>query len=373
MNVGGPALQCTALTEDLDTARFDSLLLTGSVAEGEADYIDLRAPDLPHKRVPGLGRSVRAGGDARAIAAIVAEMHRFRPHIVHTHTAKAGVLGRVAARIERVPLTVHTFHGHLLHGYFGPVAETAVATVERTLARDTTALVAVGSRVRDDLLAARIGRPDQFTVVPPGVQMPPGPPAEEARRSLGLPETGPVVAFVARLTDIKRPDRMLEVAARVASATPHATFVVVGAGPLLHSMREQVVARSLPVVFAGWRSDVETVYAAADIALLTSDNEGMPVSLIEASAAGVPCVTTDVGSAGEVVLHGETGFVVQESVAALSEAIIRLIRDSNKRQRMGAAAAAHASRAFGRQRLVTDIELLYDHIIATSGLSYRRW
>ncbi len=172
MNVGGPALQVTALADGLDPERFEQRLLVGNVGEGEADYLDLRAPHVEATRVRGLGRSPDPTGDARALAALVREMREFRPHIVHTHTAKAGVLGRSAAVLARVPIRVHTFHGHLLHGYFSPRVTSAVTAVERAFADMTTRLVAVGRQVRDELLAAGIGRPDQYVVVPPGVALP---------------------------------------------------------------------------------------------------------------------------------------------------------------------------------------------------------
>src|SRR3954467_15699358 len=181
MNVGGPALQVTGLVQGMNADRFDHRLLTGSVGPGEADYVELRAPGLPLTKVVGLGRSPRPLDDARALRMLVHEMRAFRPHIVHTHTAKAGVLGRTAATITRVPALVHTFHGHLLHGYFSPAVTRAVVQTERLLARRTDRLVSVGARVRDDLLAAGVGKASQYTVVAPGIALPPLPARDAAR------------------------------------------------------------------------------------------------------------------------------------------------------------------------------------------------
>jgi len=149
LNVGGPALQATVLSEGLDPARFDHRLLAGAIDANEGDYVVLRAPDLPVERVAGLGRSPHLGNDAHAMWRIAQVIREFRPHIVHTHKAKAGVLGRVAAWTHRAPATVHHFHGHLLTGYFSPAKTSLVAGVERALAYPTTALVAVGEQVRD--------------------------------------------------------------------------------------------------------------------------------------------------------------------------------------------------------------------------------
>jgi glycosyltransferase involved in cell wall biosynthesis len=365
-NVGGPALQVAALTTGLDPDRFETKLLVGRIGDAEADYLPLRADDVAPLRVPGLGRDPHAFGDARALATLVREMRAFRPHIVHTHTAKAGVLGRVAARIARVPATVHTFHGHLLHGYFSPTVTRAVVATERLLASRTTRLVAVGERVRDELLAERIGRPEQYHVVPPGVTVAAAPERDAARHALGLPLDRPVVGFVARLTAVKRPDRFAEVARRVATTDPDVEFVVAGGGELLDDLRGRLHDLGERVHFLGWRADVETVYGALDVCVLTSDNEGMPVSLIEAAHCGVPAVAPDVGSVAEVVRDGMTGIVTSTEMSDIAAAVSTLVRDPPRRAQLGGAAAVHARRRFGVARLVRDTEALYDGIVRTS-------
>jgi glycosyltransferase involved in cell wall biosynthesis len=365
MNVGGPALQVTGLVEGMDPQRFDHRLLTGSVAEGEADYIELRAPGLPHATVTGLGRSPKPLDDLRALRALRREIRAFRPHIVHTHTAKAGVLGRVAAKSAGVPALVHTFHGHLLHGYFSPAVTRGVVQVERTLARATTRLVAVGGQVRDDLLEAGIGTRDKYVVVPPGIALPPAPTRAEARAALGLPADAVVAVLVARLTTIKRPERFVEIARRLAATHPDAVFAVVGEGDL----HEQLQREAGPNVrFLGWRADVETVYAASDLAVLTSDNEGMPVSLIEAALSGVPAVSTRVGSVAEVVLDGRSGWLTDVSTDALATAVDRALADRTALVAAGVEARRHASASFGRSRLVADTERLYEEIAVEKGL-----
>lgn len=366
MNVGGPALQVTGLVQGLDGMRFDHRLLTGSVGPGEADYVELRAPGLPLTRIRGLGRSPEPLDDARALRLLYREMRAFRPHIVHTHTAKAGVLGRVAARAAGVPAVVHTFHGHLLHGYFSPTVTRGVTQVERTLARRTTRLVAVGSKVRDELLQAGVGRAEQYVVVPPGIALPAAPSRAAARATLALPPEVSVVVLVARLTTVKRPERFLEVARRLAAAHPDAIFAVVGEGDLLPELQAQAGSN---VRFLGWRADVETVYAASDLAVLTSDNEGMPVSLIEAALCGVPAVATRVGSVAEVVLDGRTGWLCEPSTEALTAVVDAVLSDPGRLRSAGQAAREHATGAFSRDRLVADTERLYEQIAAEKGLS----
>jgi glycosyltransferase involved in cell wall biosynthesis len=367
MNVGGPAMQVATLLRGLDPDRYDHRLYTGHVADGEADYQRLCAPDVTLHRVSGLGRSPHLGGDASALADLVARMRGFRPHIVHTHTAKAGVLGRVAAMLTRVPVLVHTFHGHLLHGYFPPAKTRLVTALERALARRTHHLVAVGERVRDDLLACGIGRADRYSVIAPGTTLPPLPDRAAARRSLGLPADAPVVAYVGRVTGIKRPDRLIATARQVRHALPGTTFVVCGAGDRLDETARAAAALGDTVRFIGWRPDVHTVYAAADVVILTSDNEGTPVSLIEAALAGRPAVATRVGSVAEVVVDGVTGMLTRPHADDLARAAGHLLRDPVLRERLGRQAAALATRRFGPDRLVADIDRLYTTIAVARG------
>ena len=327
-----------------------------------------RAPDLPVEHIRGLGRAPRPLDDARALVQLNTAIRHFRPHIVHTHKAKAGMLGRSAAWVNRVPATVHTFHGHLLHGYFSPAKTRAVVAVERGLARPTTALVAVGDRVRDELLTAGIGRRRQYTVVAPGVELGPLPDPASARQNLGLPSVGPIVMFVGRLTAVKRPQRFVEMAIAIAASHPDACFAIAGDGELVDEIRARARPLGRRMVFLGWRGDVETVYSASDVVVLTSDNEGMPVSLIEAAASGTPAVTTRVGSAPEVVADGVTGFVTDKDASALAVAVARLLDDSTLRASMARAASERAREKFGAERLASDVATLYEELAATSTI-----
>ena len=294
-------------------------------------------------------------------------MRRFRPHIVHTHTAKAGTLGRAAAILARVPGRVHTFHGHLLQGYFAPPATRLVARAESLLARRTDRLIAVGAQVRDDLLAAGIGRAEQYDVVAPGTRLGELPDRLAARRALGLPQDFPVVAYVGRLTRIKRPDRLIAVARDVIQAVPDAHFVVCGDGELAAEVAGTATDLGRSLRLLGWRADVETVYAAADLILLTSDNEGMPVSLIEAGLAGVPAVATAVGSVAEVVEDGQTGLLAPREAGDLARSVVRLLGDAALRDRLGVGAAARCRELFGPERLVSDVQRVYEEVAAQHG------
>ena len=370
MNVGGPAWQASVLTRGLDGERWETLLVCGDVGDDEADFVDLRDPSLPLCRIPSLGRSIRPGDDLRAWWALRRIVRTFGPDVIHTHTAKAGVIGRLAG--WRVPVRVHTFHGHVLHGYFGWAVTSLVRLVESILARKTTALVAVGGRVRDDLRAAGIGRSADWTVIAPGVASAVPVDRIVARRQLGLPVDRPLVLFVGRITAVKRLDRLLEAMAEVVSRLPEAILAVAGEGDLLEDSIERSASLGESIRFLGWRQDLAPLYAAADVVAISSDNEGMPVTLIEAAMAGIPAVTTDVGSAGEVVVDGVTGYVVPPDVEALAEGLVGLLTDHEIRARMGGEARLRAEELFGVERLVADHARLYERLVDGGRASPRR-
>ncbi|MFC0863440.1 glycosyltransferase [Sphaerimonospora cavernae] len=360
MNVGGPATQVLGLSEGMNSEEFDHRLYTGHVDDGEGDHLRLRDASVRAHRVAGLGRSVSPADDVRALFRLVGAMRRFRPHIVHTRTAKAGALGRTAARLSGVGAArIHVFHGHLLHGYFSPAKLRLYISAERVLASMSDRLVTVGAQVRDELLAAGIGRPEQYVVIPPGVRLGPVPGRDAARAELGLPRDAPVVAYVGRLTRIKRPDRFLDVARAVLHRVPACRFLVCGDGELRQELERGVQHVRGSFDLLGWRRDVETVYAAADVVLLTADNEGTPLTLVEAGMAATPVVSTRVGSVAEVVRDGHTGLLAAPDAAELAEHVVRLLSDTGLSRRMGEAARDWTTRAFGVERLVSDTEHLY--------------
>lgn len=363
MNVGGPAWQVSVLTRGLEAEKFETRLVTGDVDGGEADFMELRDPGLPVLRIPTLGRSVRILGDFRTLAAIRRAIKEYRPDIVHTHTTKAGLLGRLAAMSCGVPVLVHTFHGHILHGYFSRLAVGAVRLLEAWLAHRTTALVAVGERVRDELIEAGVGRTDQYVVIPPGVETNVLEDPTSARKQLGLPVESPVVLFVGRLTAVKRTDRLIAAMAQVLDRRPDVLLVIVGEGELLNETRRLAATLGPSIRFLGWQRDMAQFYAAADCAILTSDNEGMPVSLIEAAMAGTPAVTTNVGSASEVVVDGVTGFLVKPDPADVAEGLLRLLND-DARGTLGVNARNRALEIFGTERLIDDHERLYEGLVS---------
>ncbi len=360
MNVGGPAVQVSGLMRGFDAQVFDQELVTGYCAADEADYLEKVATDVKSVRIDGLGRSIKPRADLTALFAIIKEIRRFKPEVIHTHTAKAGVVGRIASILSgHRSIRVHTFHGHLLNGYFGAGKTKLVILVEKLLALSTDQLLAVGAKVKDDLLEVGIGNQNKFGVMPPGLQLAEVPSKAAARKVLGLKDDAFYCAFIGRITQIKRPDRFLDVVAELKSRGINLHFIVAGAGDLLHYCQDRAKAENLPVTFLGWREDIEVVLAAADFVLLTSDNEGTPLSLIQAGMVGIPVVATNVGSTNEIVVNGETGLLTDLSVKELSDAVVKVAIDSALRANMGAAGKEYTLARYGVARLVKDHQDLY--------------
>ena len=369
LNIGGPAIQAITLTRRLQPLGYETLLVRGSEAphEGSMDHL---ADELGVRplRIASMGREL-GPGDAAAFMRLVRVLRRFGPDIVHTHAAKAGTLGRLATLVpgrRARPITVHTFHGHSLTGYFSRPKAATFLRVERFLASRTTRLVAVSEEVRDDLVALGVAPADRIEVVALGLDL-----ARfdvdaqtrarrrgELRARLGIPAAARVVTLVARLVPIKRVDRFLEVARRLAEQRDDVWFLVAGDGEL----RDELRARPQPprIVWAGFQRDVASVCFASDVVVLTSDNEGTPVSLIEAQAAGVPVVSTRVGGAAAVVDPASGALVERDDVDGFARAVRTLL----DREVVAGDPRAHVMRTFALDRLVADVDDLYRRLLA---------
>ena len=366
MNVGGPAVQVSGLMRGFNSDEFEHRLYTGFCATDEADYLDSVATDIKAIRIDGLGRRVSLRGDIRAFLSLVKVIREFKPHIIHTHTAKAGFLGRLASLVSlQKSVRVHTFHGHLLNGYFGSFKSMLVVIAERALAFVTQQLLAVGNKVRQDLLEAGIGSKEKFGLMPPGLAIGNLPSKNEGLTFFGLNNERLQCAFIGRVTQIKRPDRFLDVVSEIKKRQISLDFFIAGDGELLEVCRERIIAEDLPVKVLGWQSNIEKVLSAADIVVLTSDNEGTPLSLIQAGMAGLPVVSTNVGSVPEVVLDKATGLITSLDVQEIADALEKLVSDKALRAQLGIAAQEFTLANFGVQRLVCDHESLYKKLLTS--------
>jgi glycosyltransferase involved in cell wall biosynthesis len=289
-------------------------------------------------------------------------LRKIKPDIVHTHTAKAGVIGRLTALIA-VPSAkrVHTFHGHLLHGYFSPTKTKIVIWIEKSLARITSLILTVGNKVRTDLLNVGIGKADSMKVTFPGLSVSTRNSRKQTREDLGISEDETVLIFVGRLTNIKRPDRLINAYRDSLTAQTNSTLLVVGDGELKEQTEK--AAAGLNVKFLGWRTDVYELMAASDIAILTSDNEGMPITLIEAAHLGIPAISTDVGSVSDVVLHAQTGYLTSLDESVIAERIKQLVISPSLRAKFGDAAKIHAGKNFSVDSMVNFHKGVYQDLV----------
>lgn len=364
MNIGGPAVLVADLIRNIDSQTFKQLLVTGYCEVNESDYLDEVATDIEAVRIPGLGRSVSALKDISAFIGLIREIRKFKPDLIHTHTAKAGVLGRIAGLIAKPSARrVHTYHGHLLHGYFGKVKSLLVVFIERVLAWISHGLVSIGTNVRRDLLRVGIGTEGKFHVIFPGLQDLQRLSKKQARDELGLDLKKIYIVFVGRLTHIKRPDRLIEIASGLKTNYTNAHILVAGAGELFDIVKSEAESRNLPMTFYGWRNDIARILSASDISILCSDNEGIPLTLIQAAQAGLPIVSTDVGSVSDIVKNGENGNLVACSSSELLQALEIVIRDEVLRFKFGVAGEVRAGKFFSSQNMVESHEQLYQKLI----------
>jgi glycosyltransferase involved in cell wall biosynthesis len=376
LNVGGPALHVSYLTSELDQIGYRTVLVAGRVSEGEGSMeYAARERGIEPVYVPSLQREISLVVDARAVARIIGLIRDFRPHILHTHTAKAGAVGRMAAILAgaaRPQAVVHTFHGHVLRGYFGGPKTEAFRLLERRLALASDALIAVSPEVRDDLVRLGIAPESKISVIRLGLDLasrvaaPPGA-GGQLRAALDIPADAFVVGWLGRMTEIKRVDDLLRA---FVDLPTDAHLVLAGDGPL--RPRLEALARELGigprVHFAGFRDDVGAVYAACDAVALTSANEGTPVSVIEALAAGVPVVSTDVGGVADVVDAGRSGFLAPPGdIGSVADGLRRLAADRSVREQMGAAGRVGVVERYSVQRLVHDVDVLYRDLLGRAA------
>jgi len=352
LNVGGTARYITQLANELPKHDIETFVATGFVQGAEVEDESAQSIDLI--RIKSMGRSIRPIKDHFARMQLDKIIREVKPDIIHTHTFKAGYVVRM--KKQPVPV-IHTFHGHLLDDpEFSGFKSRVIVEVERMLAKRSSRLVTVGRRVADELLEQRIGIKDQYINIPPGVVALNVTPKEQALKNLNLPDDGkPIVGWIARVTGVKNPMLALD----VANAMPDTRFVMAGGGDLLEKVRSAAPAN---VSVIGW-AQAEDLFGASDIILSTSENEGMPVALIEAQLAGKPVIATDVGSVSEVILNHETGIVTSKNSGSIALALESLLLDKQRRSEMGTLAISRANALFSVERMINAHIALYKSIV----------
>ena len=334
MNVGGPAVQICNLMNKLDRGLFEQLLVTGYCGEGEKEYLEGEKVEFQIHRIRELGVSINFLRDLVAILKIIRIIYKFKPDIIHTHTAKAGFMGRIAGIMyPRSIKIIHTFHGHLLYGYFPKWKTKLIISAEVILGYFTDFLIAVGETVKEELISVGVGNQRKFLVINPGIEEIPRLEKKAWVKKFNLPEDKFIIAFVGRLTKIKRIDRLVEVIKLAKKELNTVHFIIAGGGIEEEYLKRQVEDFHLPVTYVGWIKSLNEITCLADAYILTSDNEGTPISLIQAMIAGIPIISTDVGSVSDVVENGVSGILTKANPEELFQAV-KIISTNQEKYRL---------------------------------------
>jgi glycosyltransferase involved in cell wall biosynthesis len=380
LNMGGPTLHVSYLSAGLVDRGYETILVAGTVGQGEQSmaYVAERL-GVPVVTIPHLHRDISPVRDLLATWRLARMMRVERPTILHTRTAKAGAVGRAAALLagrSRPPIIVHTFHGHVLRGYFGRFWTGFFRQLERLLARITDALVAVSPEVRDELVALGVAPESKFRVIRLGIELDTrvstdGAARTDTRRAMGVPEHRFVVGWIGRMTAVKRTDVVLKAFQALRDDGVDAVLCMVGDGPDRVAVEE--LAGQLGIVrhclFPGYQEEVGPFFAAFDVFVLPSGNEGTPVTAIEALASGCPVVATRVGGLPDVVGDGVDGFLVEPgAVDELASRLGELARNPELRARMGAAGRERMQTRYAVDRLIDDVDRLYRELLKKKGI-----
>jgi len=382
LNMGGPAIHVANLAAGLETRGYHTTLVAGSLARGE-DSMAFLAERLGVAvlSVPEMEREVSPLNDARSVLRLAELIRATRPHVLHTHTAKAGALARAAALLAadaRPPIVVHTFHGHVLKGYFGPGRTAFFRSVERTLASASDVLVAVSAQVRDELVELGVAPPEKFVVIRLGIPLVErlgGPAAGlDLRHAYGIPGDAFVVGWVGRMTGVKDTASVVRIVRAACDRGVDAVLCLVGDGPDREALEQ--LAHELGVArrcyFAGYQPEIAAYYGLFDAFVLPSVNEGTPVSVIEALASGTPVVANRVGGVPDVVRDGVDGFLVEPGdVETAAERVATLAGDPSLRARLGESARKRVLGRYSVERLVDDVDRLYRSLLEAKSVDGR--
>ncbi|MEJ6583744.1 MAG: glycosyltransferase [Crocinitomicaceae bacterium] len=374
-NIGGPTYNATFLTAFLGP-EYETLLVGGLPDEGESDSLFiLENYDVKPLIIDEMVRNPSLSSDRKAYKKLKQIIKDFQPDIVHTHAAKAGALGRRAAISCKVPVVIHTFHGHIFHSYFGKIKTSIFKTIERRLAKKSDAIIAISEIQKYELSKVhRIVEEEKITVVPLGFDLVPFrdkrmSERENVRTAHKIDSETVAIAIVGRLAPIKNHSYFLDVMEAVLKLTTKKIKVfIVGDGTekeIIETRVKEINAIHPNVVqMTSWIEDIGKFNAGMDIICLTSKNEGTPVSLIEAQAAGIPVVTTDVGGVRDIIIEGETGHVIPGDQQKLFiKKVLDLVENENKREKMSQNGWSHVEEKFHYLTLVKNMEKLYSRLL----------
>jgi len=371
LNIGGPSFQTIFLTQRLNSDKFESVLVCGVTDPHEGSMMDLaNQRGVKPITISHLHRSISPYHDLAAFMQLYLLLKREKPHIVHTHTSKAGTLGRLAAWMAGVPVIIFTLHGSYFHDHFSPVKTRLFTWIDRVLAHTSDRIIAVSRAEREEILEHKIGNERKVVNIPLGLELDELFTCEEhkgiLRAELGIDESVKLVGIVARLSPIKGHKFFLDAAKTILQSYENIIFLLVGDGELRQELEEYVrsLGISHKVMFLGFRRDLPVVYADLDVLVLSSLNEGLPVTVIEGMAAAKPIVATRVGGVPELLDDGESGIIVSPSdPEGLAEGIIKVLNEPKATEEMGKRGRESAMSRYRIDILTENIANLYERIL----------
>ena len=373
MNVGGPAFLIKELMLGLDDSLIDQVLVYGVCEGKETEITGVSALGKTHQ-LPTLRRSVNLLADLRSLIALRKLIKAEKPDLIDTHTFKAGFLIRTLYlfSIKKSVKITHHFHGHLLNGYFSKKTLILYRQIETILAKKADVLITDGDSITRDLVLNNIAALDNFLSITPGVAKPHSMDVGSGKlRELALKDLRPVVAFIGRLAPIKRPDRFLQIVEELTSRNVKCDFIMYGEGELFSEVQKQITERKIRVNLFPFQPDIYEIFTNIDILLMTSDNEGTPLTVMESSFAGVPCVGTDVGSMKEIVKNGVNGFLVVPDIDLLADKIEELVNDIPTLLSLKQTSKTYAQDHFNVRDYVVAHQNLYLSLVRSGKTSLR--
>lgn len=380
--IGGPSLNATLLSKHM-APDYETMLVIGGKDDHEQDAMHL-AENLGIEPVvvPSMKRDINLSEDRKAYNDIKKLIKDYRPDIVHTHAAKSGAIGRLAASACNVPTIVHTFHGHVFHSYFGKVKTNAFIQIERYLARKSSGIIAISDIQKNELGSIyKICPEEKIKVIPLGLDLDKFQENTAAKRKAFraqylIKDDEIAIGIVGRIVPVKNHSLFVSAIAKLmAQSNKKLRFIIIGDGDMRPQMENELAAESIDysyfpehpraakAICTSWLTEMDIVFSGLDIVALTSHNEGTPVSLIEAQAAGKPVVSTNVGGVADVVLEGITGYITPPNDAtAFCAALLKLTENDERRTNMGYAGVQNVQSRFSYQRLVSDMGAYYESL-----------
>tara|TARA_A100001037_G_scaffold136417_1_gene123545 strand:+ start:16294 stop:17475 length:1182 start_codon:yes stop_codon:yes gene_type:complete len=372
LNIGGPSIHVINLNKGLDKKMFQSLLLCGDISDGEKSMLnEAKKSGIKLMSIPELTNehSLKLK-DLKALLKIYLIIKKYKPEIVHTHTAKAGLIGRIAAHLALTPKIIHTYHGHVLHGYFSKPKTYLLRLMEKFLALITDSLIVVSDKIKTELINYKISKPAKFNIIKLGFNLNPflnnHHLKNKLKENLELPYDSNLIGIVGRMVPIKNHKLFIEAASQIIAKKENTYFLIVGDGPLRKSIENLTYKLNINknTFFTGWRNDLPLIYASLDILVCSSDNEGTSVSVIEAMASGCPVVTTSVGGHPDIIDEGNNGYLIEpQNTDTLANKILEILNNPNKSLRLGENARTDAKNNFSYDRLINDVQKHYKKLL----------